>query len=210
MLVGITGGIGSGKTTIAQEFERLGYPVYNTDIEAKRIIVANPMVRSQIEMLFGSDVYDGDTYRTDIVSKQVFRHPDLLEKLNAIVHPAVAFDLKRWETSPTPSFKGGGLGGGSLRFVESAILFESGLNTLCDKVIAVTAPDDVRIERTLQRDYNGSHSKEHIAAVRNRIQAQMTNEERTKRADIILNNDGAQPISLLAKQALEQLKSFIP
>ena len=76
------------------------------------------------------------------------------------------------------------MGGGSLRFVESAILFESGLNTLCDKVIAVTAPDDVRIERTLQRDYNGSHSKEHIAAVRNRIQAQMTNEERTKRATL--------------------------
>ena len=226
MLVGITGGIGSGKTTIAQEFERLGYPVYYTDTEAKRIIVANPMVRSQIEMLFGSDVYENDTYRTDVVSKQVFRHPDLLERLNAIVHPAVAFDLKRWMIEKTPSnspFKGGGYrysefpsseggvrgGLGTLRFVESAILIESGLNTLCSKVIAVTAPEDVRIERTLQRDYNGSHSKEHIAAVRDRIQAQMTDEERTKRADIILNNDGAQSVSRLAEQALEQLKSFI-
>ena len=89
-------------------------------------------------------------------------------------------------------------------------MVESRLNTLGDKVIAVTAPDDVRIERTLQRDYNGSHSKEHIAAVRNRIQAQMTNEERTKRADIILDNDGTRPVPLLAEQALEQLKFSIP
>ena len=208
MLVGITGGIGSGKSTIAQEFERLGYPVYYTDIEAKRIIVSNPMVRSQIEMLFGSDVYDGDTYRTDIVSKQVFRHPDLLEKLNAIVHPAVAFDLKRWKELQCTMHNAQCAMG--FRFVESAILFESGLDRLCDRVIVVTAPEDVRIERTLQRDYNDSHSKEHIAAVRNRIQAQMTDEERTKRADIILDNDGTRPVPLLAEQALEQLKSFIP
>ncbi len=207
MLVGITGGIGSGKTTIAQEFKRLGYPVYYTDTEAKRIIVDNPMVRSQIEMLFGSDVYENDTYRTDVVSKQVFRHPDLLEKLNAIVHPAVAFDLKRWKNLQCTMHNAQCTMG--FRFVESAILIESGLNTLCDKVIVVTAPEDVRIERTLQRDYNGSHSKEHIAAVRDRIQAQITDEERTKRADIILNNDGAQSVSRLAEQALEQLKSFI-
>ncbi len=200
MLVGITGGIGCGKSTIAQEFEHLGYPVYCTDTEAKRIAVANPMVRSQIEMLFGSEVFEGKVYHTDVVARRVFRHPDLLEKLNAIIHPAVAFDLKCWKKE----------NGDKVCFVESAILFESRLNTLCDKVIAIVAPEEVRIERTLQRDYNGSHAKEHIAAVRNRIRAQITDEERTKCADIILNNDGAQPVSLLAKQALEQLKSFIP
>lgn len=231
MLVGITGGIGSGKSTIAQELERLGYPVYYTDTEAKRIIVSNPMVRSQIEMLFGSDVYDGDTYRTDRVAKLVFHHPDLLEKLNAIVHPAVAYDLRRWETTNSktthnPSFKGGefrgsalsplegGVGGGLVslgtlpfHFVESAILFESGLDRLCDKVIAVTAPEDVRIERTLQRDYNGSHSKEHIASVRARIQSQMTDEERAQRAAIVLCNDGKTLVADLIQQVIEQLKT---
>ena len=77
MLIGITGGIGSGKTTIAKQLEQLGYPVYYTDAEAKRIVVENPMVRSQIGTLFGSDIYEGDVYRTDRVAKQVFHHPDL-------------------------------------------------------------------------------------------------------------------------------------
>ena len=89
MLIGITGGIGSGKSTVARELAAMGYPVYSTDSEAKRIIVSNPMVRSQIELLFGSDVYDGDVYLTEKVSNKVFRHPDLLAKLNEIVHPAV-------------------------------------------------------------------------------------------------------------------------
>ena len=96
MLIGITGGIGSGKSTIAQALRSRGYAVYDTDTEAKRIIVENPMVRSQVEMLFGSQVFEGNVYRTQLVAKQVFHHPDLLAELNHIVHPAVAFHLKQW------------------------------------------------------------------------------------------------------------------
>ena len=95
-LIGLTGGIGSGKSTIASAVEALGYPVYNTDREAKRIIVHNPAVRSQVETLFGSDVFDGDTYLTARVAEQVFNDPALLARLNAIVHPAVGFDLRHW------------------------------------------------------------------------------------------------------------------
>ena len=196
MLIGITGGIGSGKTTIAKQLEQLGYPVYYTDAEAKRIVVENPMVRSQIETLFGSDIYEGDVYRTERVAKQVFHHADLLERLNAIVHPAVAYDLKRWSQEQEPN----------LHFVECAILFESGLNTLCDKVIAVTAPEEIRLERTLQRDYHGSHSKEHIAAVLARIHAQMSDNDRARMADIVLCNDEKTPVANLAQQVIQQLE----
>lgn len=194
MLIGITGGIGSGKSTLAEAFVRLGYAVYNTDTEAKRIIVENLMVRSQIEVLFGSEVYDGDTYLTEQVAKRVFKHPELLEQLNRIVHPAVAFDLKQWAKHQE-----------GICFVESAILFESGLNTLCDRVIAVVAPEEIRLERTLQRDYRGSHSKAHEAAVQARMEAQMSDAERTKRADIVLHNDGAETIDALAQEALAQI-----
>ena len=220
MLIGITGGIGSGKSTIAAELMRRGYGVYNTDDEAKRIIVTNPMVRSQIELLFGSEVYDGDRYCTDRVSHIVFRNPSLLERLNAIVHPAVAYDLKQWyhhqqELNTAASH---------LCFVECAILFESGLNQYCDHVVAVVAPETVRIERTLQRDYHPTHTeqsasgqniekdKEKVAysqadreAVRARIHAQMSDAERSARADMVLNNDGTSSIPALVDQLLTQI-----
>ena len=197
MLIGITGGIGSGKSTVAQELATMGYPVYSTDSEAKRIIVSNPMVRSQIELLFGSDVYDGDVYLTEKVSKKVFRHPDLLAKLNEIVHPAVAYDLRQWKKKQEQD-------GQTTCFMESAILFESGLESICDYVVAITAPESVRLERTLLRDYHGSHSQTHIAAVQARMQAQMTDEERTRRANLALSNDGSTPIHTLATQLLRQ------
>lgn len=223
MLIGITGGIGSGKSTIAAELIRRGYGVYNTDNEAKRIIVTNPMVRSQIELLFGSEVYEGDRYCTERVSRIVFRNPSMLERLNAIVHPAVAYDLKQWyqrqqeqntaDTQPT------------VCFVECAILFESGLNQYCDRVAAVVAPEAVRIERTLQRDYKPTHAEQSAQeqnnernrdkvvysqadreAVRARIHAQMSDEERSARADVVLNNDGISSIPALVDQLLTQIQ----
>ena len=162
MLVGLTGGIGSGKSTIARELHARGYAVYDTDTEAKRLIVSNPLVRSQVEYLLGSDVFDGDTYLTRLVAKQIFHHPDLRLRLNAIVHPAVAFHLRRWaqEQGERPCF------------VESAILFESGLDALCDRLVIVDAPEEIRIQRVLMRDYRGDASPANIAQIRQRIAAQ--------------------------------------
>lgn len=184
-LVGITGGIGSGKSTIAAELKRRGYPVYDTDLEAKRIIVHNPAVRSQVETLFGSDVFDGDTYLTAKVAAQVFTDPTLLHRLNAIVHPAVKFDVQHWKKDK------------ALCFVESAILYESGFNMLCDKVVYVDAPEDIRIARTVARDNSD------IQKVRARIQAQQ--DDARQLADIILDNDGSRSISDLVDQLLAQL-----
>ena len=188
MIIGLTGGIGSGKSTIGAGLRSLGYPVYETDQQAKRIIISNPMVRSQVELLFGSEVLDGDIYHTELVAKQVFHHPDLLERLNRIVHPAVAFDVQEWarmqvEKHPEQP----------VCFVESAILFESGLDRLCDKVIAVTAPEELRIQRTIARDHID------INKVRARIRAQETAVD-IAHADYLVNNDGTTPVATLCTQ----------
>ena len=177
MLIGLTGGIGSGKSTIAGEIAARGYAVYNTDREAKRIIVHNPAVRSQVETLFGSDVFDGDIYLTDRVAEQVFADKSLLDKLNHIVHPAVAFDLRHWAKEQSQTC-----------FVESALLFSSGLNKLCDKTVWIDAPEEVRIARTIARDNSD------IDKVRARVRAQRDD---SALADIILVNDGTKKVAQL-------------
>ena len=182
MLVGITGGIGSGKSTIAAQLRRCGYPVYDTDKEAKRIIVHNPAVRSQVETLFGSDVFDGDTYLTDKVATQVFANPKLLQRLNAIVHPAVRFDVEHWAR------------GKDLCFVESAILYESGCDKLCDKIVYIDAPEQIRLARTMARD----HLDE--AKVLERIRAQKN--DARKWADIVILNDGSRSIEELVSDLI--------
>lgn len=197
MLIGITGGIGSGKSTVAGALKRLGYPVYDTDSEAKRIIVENRAVRSQIELLFGSDIYDGNVYRTDRVAAQVFADLSLLQRLNKVVHPAVCFDLRHWahrmeEQHPDRPC-----------FAECAIIWESGIAAECAQVVEVTAPLETRIERTVRRDRT---SRE---AVMRRIASQMPDEERLARANIILRNDGSRPVSELARQLLSELGETI-
>ena len=227
MLIGITGGIGSGKSTIAQALRSRGYAVYDTDTEAKRIIVENPMVRSQVEMLFGSQVFEGDVYRTQLVAKQVFHHPDLLTELNHIVHPAVAFHLKQWAKEQTedeglrikdkrricPGTQASSPA--EICFVESAILFASGLDALCEKVVVVTAPEALRIERTIQRDYRGERTAENIAKVKQRIAAQAEEEsaiEHTLHAQcqtpkiVTIVNDGSVSVEQLTDKILSLLQ----
>lgn len=219
MLIGITGGIGSGKSTIAQALRSQGYAVYDTDTEAKRIIVENPMVRSQVEMLFGSQVFEGNVYRTQLVAKQVFHHPDLLAELNHIVHPAVAFHLKQWAKEQE---KDKGLRtqdkrpicpgtprqvGAEICFVESAILFASGLDKLCDKIVVVTAPEALRIERTIQRDYRGERTAENVAKVKQRIAAQAHEDCPTTKPLLRVENDGQKTIEQLADEVIRWAES---
>ncbi len=197
MIIGLTGGIGCGKSTIAAELHNMGYPIYDTDSRAKQIIITNPMVRSQVELLFGSEVLDGDVYHTELVAKQVFHHPELLERLNRIVHPAVAFDVQEWarmEIKDHPDQP--------VCFVESAILFESGLNKVCDHVIAITAPEELRIQRTIARDHTD------INKVRARIRAQETALD-ISRADYIVNNDGTTPVPTLCTQIQSYIHSLL-
>ena len=194
MIIGITGGIGSGKSVIARQLRKMGYSVYDTDSEAKRIIVEDATVREQITALFGEEVYQDGVYQTALVAQQVFADKNLLAKLNAIVHPAVKADI-------ISKFRSSGVlseplkRDSSLFFIECAILFQAGFDVLCDKVVAVTAPEDIRLDRFIARDHSDMNK------VRARMRAQNV-EEDIRRADIIINNDGQVAIRTLCEEIL--------
>ncbi len=197
MIIGLTGGIGSGKSTIAQGLRQMGYAVYDTDCEAKRLIVEDENVRTQMVQLFGNEVYANGVYQTALVAQRVFTDRSLLAQLNAIVHPAVRADILRWATmQDSPSFRKG-LGVG-LCFVECAILYQAGFDALCDKVVAVTAPEEVRLARVLARDHST------IDKVRARMRAQEADKD-VQRADFVINNDGITPIPTLCEDIIRLL-----
>ena len=179
MIIGITGGIGSGKSTIAKGLAKCGYTVYDCDKEAKRIVEENEKVQKAIIHLLGSEAFIGKQYNTSYVAKRVFAEPELLAQLNAIIHPAVLEDIRQRKPD----------------FVESAILYESGFDTLCDKIIVVDAPEEVRIARTIKRDYQGLATTENINKVRARMKAQQTHQ-----GDLLIINDGNTPISELVEK----------
>lgn len=204
MIIGITGGIGSGKSVIARQLRKMGYSVYDTDSEAKRIIVEDATVREQMTALFGEEVYQDGVYQTALVAQQVFANKNLLAKLNAIVHPAVKADIiskfRSLEVTFEPSAPSEPLNSDSgLFFIECAILFQAGFDILCDKVVAVTAPEDIRLERVIARDHSDMNK------VRARMRAQEA-EKDLARADIVINNDGTTPIPTLCEKIILQLK----
>ena len=190
MVVGLTGGIGSGKSTIARQLRMMGYMVYDSDSQAKRIIVQDLSVRKQLIQLFGEEVFIDGVYQTNIVAQQVFADKCLLEKLNAIVHPAVRADIEKQKAS---------MGVGELLFVECAILYSSGIHALCEKVVLVTAPEEIRLQRTIQRDHST------IDKVRARMRAQEC-EWQHQQVDVVLHNDGSRSINELCNQLLLDLQ----
>lgn len=188
MWIGLTGGIGSGKTTIANALREQGLTVYDTDKAAKDLIMLPP-VREQIETLLGKQVFEGGYYHTDLVAAAVFARPDLLQALNGIVHPAVVQHLK--QTYPHRD---------ETLFIESAILYESGMDALCDRVVAVIAPKALRIERTMARD---GKSREQVVA---RINNQMSNCQLRHRVDYVVENNGKQSVKDLTRKLLKRYK----
>lgn len=208
MLVGITGGIGSGKSTIVQVLAARGYAVYDCDREAKRIIVENAEVRKAIIALLGTEAFVPSpqhpftgSYNTSYVSQRVFAEPELLQQLNAIVHPAVKEDIRVQSSEvrvQNSEF--------SVLFVESAILFEAGIDSLCDRVVVVEAPEEVRLQRTIERDYHGDATEEHINKVRARMRAQqfrLSDEQKASKKVLTVNNDGRTSISDLANEIIQ-------
>ncbi|MBQ8099946.1 MAG: dephospho-CoA kinase [Paludibacteraceae bacterium] len=193
MLFGLTGGIGSGKSLIAQGLRNLGCAVYDTDSEARRIMQTNPCVRSQVELLFGSDIYCGDRLDRPAVAQLVFHDASLRERLNGIVHPAVAFDVEQWAKEQQ-----------GLCFVESAILFESGMERLCRAVVCITAPDELCIRRTMQRD---GASREAVEA---RMLSQMSEAGRIARSQFVVCNDGSRAVDALCLDILHFCQACKP
>ena len=202
MIIGITGGIGSGKSVIARQLRQMGYAVYDTDSEAKRLIVEDAHVREQMTALFGEEVYQDGAYQTSFVAQQVFADQNLLAKLNAIVHPAVRADILQHLTANSDSGQTSNSEAVSQRsdifFVECAILYQAGIDQLCDKVVAVTAPEDIRLKRVIARDHSD------IDKVRARMRAQEADKD-LQRADIVVNNDGKTPIPTLCNDIIHLL-----
>lgn len=190
-IIGITGGIGSGKSTLVHELACRGYRIYDCDREAKRIIETVPQVRDAVKALLGNESFVNHSYNTGYVARRVFAEPDLLERLNTIVHPAVKADITRLCKGTDEPL-----------FVESAILYEAGLDALCHRIFHVDAPEDVRLARTIARDYRGDASAENIKKVRARMRAQ---EGEKKKNAIIVNNDGTASIPELADALLAQI-----
>ncbi len=174
--VGVTGGIGSGKTTVCNIFKVLGVPIYNSDIEARRLIDNHKEIISKVSSLFGDDIYQNGQLDRKRVGELVFKNKDLLEKLNAIVHPHVAFHFESWIKEKL-----------HCKFIikEAAILFESGGNKQVDKVITVAAPEELRIKRVMDRD--NITNKE----VMRRIKKQLSDDEKIKMSDYVIycNNE---------------------
>lgn len=178
--VGITGGIGSGKTTVCKIFSTLGIPVYYADSSAKHLMHTDPDLIKRIKLLFGNAAYDGNgQLNRKWIAEKAFQDKNLLEQLNAIVHPAVFQDTLSWFRSHQDK---------PYTLYEAAIMFESGSYKLMDKMITVFAPKEDRIERTMKRD---EISREDVLE---RIGKQLPEEEKMKRADFIIYNDHSQPL----------------
>lgn len=190
--VGVTGGIGSGKTTICGMIEALGYPVYYADAEAKKITETDTDVIFSIKSLFGEEIYVSGRLDRKRLAALVFANQDLLYKLNGIVHPVVAKQFQEW-ISQTDS---------PIIFKEAAILFESGLNKLLDKTILVVAPDEVRLKRVVERDNVSERN------VKNRMANQASQDELTKLADYLIYNDGKELITPQLLSIIENLKKL--
>lgn len=171
-VIGLTGGIGSGKSTVAGMFAELGIPVYIADTEARALTNRSKIIRRKLTQLLGPETYKEGQLDRKFVADIVFNDPKVLQQVNAIIHPKVAAHFKRWLRKQHAPYV----------IKEAAILFENGGYKQCDKTILVIAPAATRIQRVMARD--GSTKEE----IESRIKNQWPDSEKCKLADIIIEN----------------------
>ena len=171
-LVGLTGGIGSGKTTVAKYFEELGVPVYIADSEAKALMNRSKVIRRKLIALFGNEAYLENTLNRLFIAQQIFNDKKLLNAMNAIVHPKVASHFKRWVNKQDSPYV----------ISEAAILFENGSYKKYDFIITVTAPENIRLQRVIKRD---NSNKQKVEAI---MVNQWSDQEKIKRSDFVIEN----------------------
>ncbi|MFZ9263496.1 MAG: dephospho-CoA kinase [Chitinophagaceae bacterium] len=188
--IGLTGGIGTGKTTVAKIFEAIGIPVYYADIEAKRLMERHPILIEEIISIFGADAYVNEKLNRSLIAQAAFNNKDLLQRLNACVHPYTIEDGKNWMLKQTSPYA----------IKEAALIFESGIHSEFDKVIGVYAPHAMRIQRVMKRD--GITQDQ----VYERMQHQIEDEIKYKLCDEIIVNDEQK---MLIPQVLALHEKFI-
>jgi dephospho-CoA kinase len=172
--IGLTGGIGSGKTTVAKTFEAMGVPVYYADDRAKEIMQKDPAIKSEIIRLFGKQAYQDNQLNTSYISGIVFENTNKLQALEKIVHPAVRKDFCQWAKQQNADYI----------VVENAILHKTGMDKLVDLIVTVTANDEKRLKRLQERD------KKPVETLKKIMKNQDKPSDLLKKSNFIIENDG--------------------
>lgn len=189
--LGITGGIGSGKSTISQIFTLCGIPVYIADKESKRLTETSHVIKDKLIALFGSELYKDGKLNKPLLASYIFNDDDKLHAVNAIIHPEVKKDYESWLLYHS---------GSPIVAQEAAILFESGFDKFMDKIVTIYTPLEMRIERTMKRD-NTSREK-----VLERIHNQMPDEKKAELSDYVIVNDGKHSVIAQVLHIIDKLK----
>jgi len=172
-IIGLTGGIGSGKTTVANMFQELGVPIYIADVEAKKLMQNSKVIKRQLVSLLGAEAYINNELNKPIIAEIIFKNKKTLEAINAIVHPKVGRHFKKWVAKQSSHYV----------IKETAILFENGAYQSCDEIITVIAPEKVRIQRVISRDES---SVENVKAV---INNQWNDDKKVALSQYVIVND---------------------
>lgn len=190
-IIGLTGGIGSGKTMVANYIKSLGIPVYIADDEAKKIMKTEEVI-DKIRFAFGKDIIENNTVNREKLSKLVFDNPENLQRLNTIIHPLVKKHFEYWLKNYN-----------NFPFVvkEAAILFESGSYKYCNSIITITSPLETRIQRVIVRDKTSRES------ILKRIQNQWSDEEKVAKSDYIIHNLSVEDTKKQIDEVLKILKN---
>lgn len=189
--IGITGGIGSGKSIVSEIFESLGYTVFNSDVEAKKSMNNNAEVRSDLIALFGSEIYSEQGLNRELLAQQIFSDNLLREAVNKIVHPRVRGSFEQLCASNSKY----------LIFNEAAILIETGAYKQFDKILLITANEENRIERVMNRD---GVSREQVQS---RIDNQWGDDRKREFSDFEIINDDSQPLLVQVENFIDQVIS---
>jgi dephospho-CoA kinase len=189
--IGLTGGIGSGKSFIAQIIEHMGYPVYYSDARAKELTKSNPMIKMGLISLFGEEVYEGNKLNAKLIASKIFHNDELRKKVNELIHPIVRADFENWALNQNSE----------LVFNEAAILFETGSYRNFDAIVLVCAPIELKIERVMNRE------KSSREAVLERMSKQWSDEDKMKLTDYSILNDNQTPILIQLEEIINNLLS---
>lgn len=173
IIVGLTGGIGSGKTVVSQMFKDLGVPIYIADVEAKRLMNTSKVIKRKLINLFGAKAYTSDGLNKSFIASKIFTDKSYLEKMNAIVHPKVAAHFKQWLKKQNSKYI----------IKEAAIIFEHNMQSQYDYIITVTASETERIKRILKRD------KTTVEKIKSIISNQISDEVKMQHSDFVIFNN---------------------
>ena len=190
--IGITGGIGSGKSYVSDIIKSMGFPVYHSDESAKSLMESNPVIKEGLLLLFGDSIYEKGELNKKKLAELIFESPELREKVNAIVHPIVRADFAQWASNQSQE----------IVFNEAAILFETGANANFDATILVIAPEAIRIDRVMKRE---SCSR---ALVLKRIHSQWSDEQKSSLANYQIINDSVSPLLIQVEKVLEKISAL--